>query len=302
MAVALACVAAVVGVARPAAAEDPLFIEWSGYLGSLTDTYTPNSDNDCTAGRIQCVDAVIREMTKRFDPLAQACSHDAVFALTYLRTTEEYRRSVADGTFFVDTNFVNHQDAVFARYYFDAFDDWHAGRTTAVPQAWRIAFDAADRQLVTGTGNLLLGMSAHVNRDLPYVLAAIGLVRPDGTSRKDDHDKVNQFLNRVLEPLIAEASARFDDTIDDAMIDGTTLDATALLQILVGWREEAWRNAERLVNATTDAERAQVAASIESAAATEAQLLVAQTAYGPLDGLAGRRAARNTYCAAHWAG
>jgi hypothetical protein len=37
---------------------------------------------------------------------------------------------------------------------------------------------------VTGSGDLLLGISAHVNRDLPFVLASLGLVAPDGTSRK----------------------------------------------------------------------------------------------------------------------
>lgn len=32
-------------------------------------------------------------------------------------------------TFFADTAFVNHKDAVFARLYLDAFDARHAGRT-----------------------------------------------------------------------------------------------------------------------------------------------------------------------------
>jgi len=222
-----------------------------------------------------------------------------VFALTYLRTTQEYRRSVADGTFFHDTNFVNHQDAVFAEMYFDAYDAWHAGDAPGTPPAWRVAFDAADRGLVTGTGNLLLGMSAHVNRDLAFVLADIGLVRPDGSSRKDDHDKVNEFLNRVMEPLLAEAAARFDPTIDDGQLPWTTLDETALLQMLVGWRETAWRNAERLVAAPDPDARAQVAADIESFAEAQNRMIVAGTSYGPLDSLLGRRAARDSYCATH---
>lgn len=100
---------------------------------------------------------------------------------------------------------------------------------------------------MTGTGNLLLGMSGHVNRDLPFALAEIGIVKPDGTSRKPDHDKVNEFLNRVMEGLLTEAAARFDPTVDDGQLPFTTLDDTALLQLLVSWREGAWRNAERLV-------------------------------------------------------
>ena len=205
--------------ASPAFAEEPPFVPWSDLLPSFTTGYDPSSANDCTSGKSQCVDAVIRGVDKRFKPLARACDHNAVFALTYLRTTEEYRRSATAPGFFTDPAFINHQDAVFARYYFDAWDDYRQGRVSAVSASWQIAFDAADRQKVAGIGNLLLGMSAHVNRDLPMVLADIGLVKPDGSSRKPDHDKVNEFLNLVMEPLIDEVAARFDPTVDDSQID-----------------------------------------------------------------------------------
>src|SRR5215216_71383 len=54
--------------AQPAAA-DPPFVPWSALLPGLTTTYEPSSANDCQAGRLHCVDAVIREMTRRFDEL-----------------------------------------------------------------------------------------------------------------------------------------------------------------------------------------------------------------------------------------
>lgn len=295
----VAALVAVASLAGAASAEDPPFVPWSGLLPGLATQHEPTAANDCTAGRIQCVDAVIREMDRRFEPLADACDHDALFALTYLRTTEEYRRSVADGTFFEDTPFVNHQDAVFARYYFDAYDAWHRGDVAATPPAWQVAFQAADQRRVTGLGNILLGMSAHVNRDLAFVLAEIGLVQPDGSSRKADHDKVNEFLNRVMEQLLAEAAARFDPTVDDAQVPWTQLDESVMLQLLVTWREAAWRNAEALVLAPTPAARAQVAQGIESSAAVINQGIVTATAYGPLDGLLGRRATRDSFCSTH---
>jgi hypothetical protein len=270
--------------ASPASADDaPLFVGWTDLLPSFTTGYDPSSANDCTAGRIKCVDAVIKEMTKRFDPLAAACDHNSMFALTYLRTTEEYRRSATAPGFFTDPAFINHQDAVFARYYFDAWDAYRRGDLASTSKSWQIAFANADGRRVAGLGNLLLGMSAHVNRDLPMVLAEIGLVKPDGSSRKPDHDKVNQFLNLVMEPLIDEAAARFDPTVDDGQIDGTTMDETGMLQILVGWREQAWRNAEALVNAPTAADRANVVAEIERTAAIEANLIVVATAYSSVN-------------------
>jgi Family of unknown function (DUF5995) len=283
-------------VAAPVAAkaQDPPFIGWTALLPGLTTEYVPSSDNDCAAGRTPCVDAVIREMRRRFDPLAETCDHDAIFSLTYLRTTEEYRRTIEDPAFFEDTRFVNHEDAVFARYYFDAYDYWHAGRGAAVPEAWAIAFRAADQRAVSAAGNIALGINAHVQRDLPFVLASIGMVKPDGSSRKPDHDRVNEFLNRVADELYPEIARRFDPAVDDGELPGTA-DNFAAFQIIPSWREIAWRNAERLVAAPTDAARAQVAAEIEAYAASQAQTLRAAYAYGPL----GSSAARDAYCAAH---
>lgn len=278
--VGLVCTAA--HAVTQAAADDPPFIPWSALLPGFTTGYEPSSENDCTAGELSCVDAVIKEMTRRFDELEASCNHNTLFALTYLRTTEEYRRAVVEPGFFSDPNFINHQDAVFARYYFDAWDAFRAGQIAATPRAWRLAFAAADQRRVNGTGNILLGMSGHVNRDLPYVLAAIGLVKPDGSSRKPDHDKVNVFLNRVVEPLLDECASRYDPSIDDTQVDGTQLDEAALLQMLVAWREQAWHNAELLVSAPTPAARALVEASIEQAAAVEANLIIVATSYSAL--------------------
>lgn len=276
--------------------DDPFFLNWPGFVSSApTGDFTASTESDCPKGSTRCVDAVIREMTKRFNGLG--CDHDSAFAFTYLLTTEEYRRAIEDPAFFTDTAFVNHQDAVFADYYFRAHDAWRAGRLDEVPPAWRIAFDAAGRQAVTGMGNVLLGMNAHVNRDLPFVLAGIGLVKPDGSSRKVDHDRVNAFLAEVNTYLLAEAAKVLDPTLDDGDVVGTTIDNMTSVQLLVAWREQAWRNAERLAAATTDAERAWVAQSIEDAAAAEALAIRSATAYPPLLGGA---AARNAFCASNW--
>jgi hypothetical protein len=286
--------ALVVALALPAAAaaEDAPFVGWSALLPGLSLPYDPASPNDCSAGRVQCVDKTIREMTRRFDALA--CDHNAIFSLTYLRVTEEYRRTV-EGTFFDDTPFVNYEDGLFASYYFAAFDAWAAGRIEEVPPAWRVAFDAAKAHAVSATGDLLLGINAHVQRDLPLVLYSIGLVRADGTSRKADHDRVNIILNRVEDDIVAEISRRFDPTADDANLP-TTLDDATVFQLLAGWREKAWRNAELLAAAPTPEARELVVAGIEQDAATEAQTIVAATRYPPL---IGGDTARDAFCAVH---
>jgi hypothetical protein len=291
---ALAALVVTLMLPAAAAAEDPPFVGWSALLPGLSLPYDPAGPDDCSAGRVQCVDKTIREMTRRFDALASSCDHNAIFSLTYLRVTEDYRRTI-DGPFFDDTPFVNYEDTLFARYYFAAFDAWAAGRIEQVPPAWRVTFDAAKSRSVSASGDLLLGINAHVQRDLPLVLYSVGLVRPDGTSRKADHDRVNIILNRVADDIVAEIASRFDPSVDDTALPGG-LDGTALFQILAAWREKAWRNAELLAAAPTSEARELVVAAIEQDAAMEARAIVASTSYPPLSG---GSAPRDAFCAVH---
>ncbi|MBA3628760.1 MAG: hypothetical protein H0W55_03655 [Actinobacteria bacterium] len=215
---------------------------WSQIMKTFKPGWDPNSANVCIRGDISCVEAVVAEMKRRNKPLMDSCDHNAVFSLLYLRTTEEYLRTVkSNPNYFSNTPFVNHEDALFALYYFRAFDNYKAGRMSKVPSAWKIAFESARDGSTTGGGDLLLGVSAHIQRDLPYVLDSIGAPRqPNG---KDDHDKVNQILQRVQKTAIEEAARRLDPTIDDTQIQGTTLDDDGFLQIVKNWREEGWQNA-----------------------------------------------------------
>ncbi len=297
---ALAVVPVAVGVlaAGPAAqAADPPFVGWTAVLPALATDYQPNSSDDCVAGRVACVKRTIAAMQTRFDPLAASCDHAAVFALAYLRTTQTYLESTSTPGYFADPGFVNHEDAAFAAMYFGAVDDWKAGQLERVPPAWRIALQAGQDRSVSGNGDLLLGMSAHVNRDLPFVLAAIGLVAPDGTSRKPDHDQINVMLNHVVQPLIDEEAARFDPAIQTVQTP-YGVGYTGLMQMLVAWRESAWRAAERLVSAPDPAARAQVAADIEASAASEAQTIKASSSYLPP---VSSTASRDRFCAANGA-
>lgn len=292
IAAAVSAFACTLGLPAAAIAEEPTYLGWPAALPPVPGSFVPSTEDDCLKGRTKCVDAVIREMYRRFDPLASSCDHDAVFSLAYLRTTEEYRRTIEDPAFFEDTAFVNHEDVVFAEYYFRAHDAWNSSLRAATPPAWAHAFAAAEQRELSAIGNLVLGMNAHIQRDLPFALASIGLTAPDGRTRKTDHNRVNIFLNRVPDDLMPELARRFDPTIDDGDLP-TTVDDIASFQIIPTWRETAWRNAERLVAAKTAEQRALVAADIEAYAASQAALLREATAYR-----AGRSSAdRDAYCA-----
>ena len=296
-----ACVVALLAAATPALASnpivdltsDPWFVNWSAalaptYLGVNTD-----SSDACVAGKISCVDKEARRMEKQLTALG--CDHNAIFSLAYARTTEEvasYER--AHPTYFADTPWLNHYDATFADMYFSAWNSWQ--QTGTAPPAWAMAFRTADQEGASAAGNLLLGMSAHVNRDLPFALYAIGLVSPDGTSRKPDHDAVNQILNMVITPLLDEIAAKYDPSVRVVSGVPESLDDFLAFQLLPEWRQEAWDNAVALTTAPDADARAVIADAIEQQAVTKATSLLALTGYAPP---LTTPASRDAYCSAH---
>jgi hypothetical protein len=271
------------------------YTPWSSYLAGWTDEYIPTSDNDCVAGRDSCLKATLKELSRIADTTASNCTHDAVFARAYLRMTQLYDYTRDIPGYYQDLPYFNHVDAVFARYYTDAYYNWANGNRSAVPQSWLWALDAARNKTMTGSGDLLLGMNAHINRDLPFVMAAAGLVTPDGASGKGDYDAVEQWLYDATAPLMAEFAARFDPTMDDSN-DPLGGGYWATFQLVSGWRENAWRNAEALVSAPTAADRAAVAANIEAEANATAQSLLLTQAYTPP---LTSTTARDAFCAVH---
>lgn len=291
----LASFLAITTTTAPAHADLLPYVPWSSYLPGWTDQYVPTSDNDCVAGRPNCLNGTLKEQSRIADSTASSCDHNAVFARAYVRMTQLYGYTRDIPGYYQDVPYFNHVDAVFAKYYTDAYYNWQGGNRASVPQAWLTAFDAAKNKKVSGTGDLLLGMNAHINRDLPYVMAAVGLVAPDGSSRKPDYDAVEAWLYDATAPLIAEFAQRFDPTMDDTQ-DPFGIGNWTLFQMVSDWRENAWRNAEALVSAPTPAARALVAANIENDANTAAQTILTSQSYLPL---IQSSASRDAYCAVH---
>jgi hypothetical protein len=283
--------------AGPSAADTTLYTPWSSLLPGWNDRLALGSDNDCAAGRPACLTATLKEQINVFTPNAQSCSHLAIFPMAYIRMTQTYGWTRDQAGYYSDVPYMNHMDAIFARYYTDAYYNWAGGDRADVPQAWLYAFDAAKNKKVTGAGDLFLGMNAHINRDLPFVLYASGLVDSDGTSGKADFDIVEKWLNDDTAPLLAEAAQRFDPSIDDT---SNPLVNYLTFQMVSAWREGAWRNAELLAAAPNDAARALVAQNIENTSNLIARGFLTTFAVSPLPILGGGgNAARDTYCAAH---
>ena len=248
---------------------------WAETRKTLPNTLDRRSANPCGRGSSDCIDIVVGEMQRRLARLAAACDHNAPFSLMYLRVTEGVARTGLER--FRDPGYLNHLDAVFAGQYFRAFDRWRAGRRDEVPEAWRIALEAADEREVTGLGDMLLGMNAHISRDLPFGLARVGLKTPEGRSGREDFDRVNELLGDVKQDMLREQARRFDPTIATSTLPAVGTAASIIGEVIARWRTDAWLDAERLLAARTRAERSRVVDSIERGAAGRARLIASVT-------------------------
>ena len=286
--VTLAVVALVLGAAPAAHAQDgPPNVPWPELLPpapSASDVQ-PGPVPGCRRARMSCIDDVIRKLKARRDRLG--CDHRAVFANTYLLLTKEIKRTVKrDPSFFSDNRWLIYEDVTFANFYFALYR-----KGAQLPEAWQIAFDTAATGDQNAAQDMLLGINAHVQRDMPYVVASVGIRKPDGSSRKPDHDAGNEILAKAYEKIVRDVERRYDPFLAISNSSATPLDDFGGLELVKGWRENVWRNAERLLNARTEAERRIVSEQIERNAANWARTIAS------FPGPPGYRQQRDSYCA-----
>jgi Family of unknown function (DUF5995) len=288
MGVAVALAGLVIGPAAVTRADVPN-INWTALLPALPSPVEPQPGAvpNCEHATRACIRVEIQRLRSLRDKLG--CDHGGVFATTYLTLTKQFLDDLrADALDVEHLRYLYYEDALFADVYFRTVRRWEQGKS--VPEAWRIAFQTAASGDANAAQDMLLGINAHVQNDMPFVIAALGLRTPDGDSRKPDHDAENAVLNHAYERVVSAVGRRYDSIISITNASWSPIDDIAGLEAVRGWREVVWRNAERLVNASSDAERAQVAAQIQSYAGAWAST-IALPQVPP-----GYRATRDAYC------
>ena len=251
----------------------------------------PHGVRNCRRASIRCVDGLLRRLRKQFRPLDLACDHRALFSLSYLRITELLRADLArrKPRWFRYRGWMFYVITTFSNRYLQVFSDYATGRP--VPGAWRITFDEARSGDANAGQDVLLASNAHTQHDLPYVYAEQGMVTRDGASRKHDHDGVNEVNTRVFDELEDEFARRYDPMFNWIDSKPSPLDELGSQEMVKSWREGAWRNAERLMNARTPEERKRVEDSIEATSVAWAEAIHSVK-------VPGYRATRDAHCGA----
>ena len=290
---ALAALAAGLAAGTASASRVPN-LNWVTLLPPLSAPKNPQPHGvpHCRKPSRHCIAVEVERMKALQSRLG--CDHRAVFTTTYLELTRELRRMVrSDPKLFPHPKYLYAEDALFADVYFKTFRGYNLGAKVA--PAWKTAFDTAASGNANGAQDMLLGINAHVQNDMPFVVAALGLRNKKGGSRKREHDAVNAVLNHAYSRVVKAITKRYDPFVGVTNSPATPLDDFAGLELVRGWREVVWRNAERLANAKTKADREQIAEQIQSYAGGWATSIANANSNLP----PGYRAQRDAYCHQH---
>lgn len=205
-------------------------------------------------------------------------THDrrAVFATAYVVSQEALQHGLASQVF-RDSQWIERHAVAFANLYRTSLLCYERGIADShIAPAWRTAFDAAAQAQHPVIVDLLLGINAHVNHDLPLSLLDMP-IDPERETRQADFFAVNDCLhsatlavrNRVAQ-LYAPGLKFFHwfGLIQRAMVDRGFETS----------RSRAWSAGVELVESKAAGGRADLVERIASAADALARLILSRAA------------------------
>jgi hypothetical protein len=223
------------------------------------------------------IDQLIDLMQKHRDRFEKVGDHRGAFLRVYASMTSGVRDKLTQ-RFFLDPEWIERVAIRFAWWYFDALDRYERGEDP--PPAWHFAFETARKRSAFILQDIFLGMNAHINNDLPRVVAQIlrdeqeSFTFPRSIKRRFDHDQINRVLQMVIpsvEAEIAQSGGRLIRPL--ARIMGS-LDQGLAGYGLKTYRDNVWRNSQFLLTAETNTEIERVLHFIEMDALGVAKQIV----------------------------
>ncbi|GMV92145.1 MAG: hypothetical protein AMXMBFR82_19230 [Candidatus Hydrogenedentota bacterium] len=173
--------------------------------------------------------------------LASKGDNRAIFAGMYRVLTENGLESIQNGTY-DDPDWVARFVVAFANLYREAFYHFETGQYDAVPEVWRIVFEAARADEITAFQHGLLGVHAHINRDLPFALAR-ATPREERLTRFIDFQRTNIMVVNSTEDVESVVSETYAPALLGLDTRFRIMDEVVLGQLVSTWRQRAWRNA-----------------------------------------------------------
>ena len=224
----------------------------------------PKPVKNCRKASIRCADDLLRRLRAQWRPLDAACDHRALWPFAYIQITKLIRADLAraEPRWFPHAKWFIYVITDFSNRYFQAFANYD-GRPERVPYV--VADDlrrGRARRLPRRPGHPAREQRAHPVRPAARLREARD-AHARGRVAQADHDGVNEVNTRVFDFSRTSTRERYDPTFEWVDMKPSPVDEIGSLEMVKGWREGAWRNAERLMNARTPEERSEVERSIE---------------------------------------
>ena len=228
---------------------------------------------------MQTIEQVLHHMTQRADAWEKTGDQRCTFLRCYNLMSSNMALAIHEGQFH-DPSWISTLMLRFAEYYFEALGHYEcqAEHTSAV---WRHAHNATVQTKLHVLQNLLLGVNAHINYDLPLSLydclheewATLSAAQKQ--LRQDDHEKVNQIIASTIDAVqdtVVEPQSPIMAVVDRVM---GRMDEWLLSQLISSWRNEVWNVAIRLLDAEDSTEREQIRQEQEQRVIDRAEGLIA---------------------------
>jgi hypothetical protein len=247
----------------------------------------------CKRATIHCVSGLERRLVRQFERYHPKCDHLAVISYSYLQITRGLLADLTgprDGALVGHRRWMEYLITQFSNRYFRAFHRYAHGKR--VTDAWRITFETAASGDANAGQEVLLFSNAHVQHDLPYAYAKLGIETRSGRSRKPDHDAVNAVNARVFDGIEKFIAAHYDPSFSLIDVPFVPIEEVGTLELVKMWREQAWRSAEQLLAAESPEARAEVRGTIRDNSARWAEMISS-------GGTPGYRETRDEYCRSH---
>lgn len=289
-----ACLAVGVISAAPAGAQlgGTDLVPWPEALppADVPNEVQPRAVERCRSGRVRCVAGLARRLERQWRRFDARCDHRAVIAYSYWQITRGLladMRGPRAGALVRSRRYMSLLITNFSNRYFRAFRRYRRG--LPVTPAWRITFETAASSDANAGQDVMLFSNVHVQHDLPFAYAKLGIETRSGRSRKPDHDAVNEINARVFDGIEKFIAANYDPSFSLLDVPLVPAEEVGALELVKSWREQAWRSAERLIAARTRAERREVAGTIRETSTRWAEMI--SSGFIP-----GYRATRDEFC------
>jgi hypothetical protein len=210
---------------------------------------------------MQHLDLLLQKMIQQADTWEESADRRYIFLRCYSMMSTNMVAAIREGQF-EDPVWVSTLMQRFAEYYFVALDAYEH-RAEHTSSVWKQAHEAAQHQELHVLQNLLLGVNAHINYDLPLSLYDClcqewtTLDDAQRRSRQNDHETVNAIISSTIDAVqdtVVEPASPIMAVVDQVL---GRMDEWLLSQLITSWRQEVWNVAIRMLEATD-------AASLES--------------------------------------